>query len=67
MSMLFPQAAAAVLLEVTLLEYDQAAWVEGFWLATGDNMFETQLGWPKALGGLIMPNMPFWQWVGVPQ
>lgn len=67
MSRFMPQFAAAVLLEVALEAYDQPAWVEGFWLAREGIMFDAEPGCWKALGGLMIPNMPFWQWVGVPQ
>jgi len=30
-------------------------------------MRETEVEAAKALGGLMIPNIPFWQWVGVPQ
>jgi len=59
MSMPFPQAAAAGWPAVTLDIYDQAAWVSGVELATVGSIISTEPGAPGALGGLMIPNMPF--------
>jgi hypothetical protein len=42
--MLSPQAAAAGWLEVTLVEYDMPACVEGYWPARVDIIDEAELG-----------------------
>jgi hypothetical protein len=60
-SMLLPQAAAAGQPEVTLEVYATAAPVEGYWLARAGIIIDAELGCPKALGGLMIPNMPFSQ------
>ena len=37
-------------------------------LATMSGIIElNDVGEVIALGGLMMPNMPFWQWLGTPQ
>jgi len=59
-SMLEPHEAAAVLLAVCMLVYDpMAAMVESFIIE--GIMDETAVGEPAALGGLMIPNMPFGQ------
>jgi len=60
-SMLPPQAAAAGWTEVTFWAYVMPAAVEGFWLAREDIIIAAEPFWPAALGGLMIPNMPFWQ------
>jgi hypothetical protein len=67
MSMPFPQDWAAGLLEVALVIYDTAAEVELYCWARAGIMLEALEGCPQALGGLMIPNIPFSQWVGVPQ
>jgi hypothetical protein len=60
-SMLPPQAAAVGLPEVIFWAYVMAAAVGGFWLARAGIIIAAEPFWPKALGGLMIPNMPFWQ------
>jgi len=60
-SMLLPQPAAASLPEVTFWAYDMPAPVEGYSPAREGIIIAAEPFWPKALGGLMIPNMPFWQ------
>jgi len=66
MSKLEPQLAAKLLFSVCMSVYaDIAARVESF--IKDGIMAAAEVGAPPAFGGLMIPNMPFWQWVGVPQ
>jgi hypothetical protein len=60
-SMLPPQAAAAAWPDVTFWAYVMPAAVEGFMLAREGIIIDAEVFMPAALGGLMIPNMPFWQ------
>lgn len=61
MSMFIPHIAALDWLAVTLFVYDMAAAVEGYMLAMEGIIIEAEPGCIQALGGLMIPNMPFSQ------
>jgi hypothetical protein len=61
MLMFIPQLAAVDELAVALDVYDMAAWVEGYLPAREGIIIPTEPGSMYALGGLMIPNMPFWQ------
>jgi len=67
MSMLPPHLEAATLLAVMFDVYPEQADVTELLAERDDIMPETDIGELAALGGFMMPNIPCWQWPGVPQ
>jgi len=68
MSIEEPQAAAALLFAVTMFAYACIAVIEELLAIIVGSVAATEPSWPwPTLGGLIMPNIPFSQWPGVPQ
>jgi len=66
MSKLEPQSAAKLLFAVCVAVSEAIAAVVESFIKDGI-IAATEVGAPLAFGGLITPNMPFSQWVGVPQ